>query len=113
MTSFENSIELQYPIAGLGVILPDYPYEDNCSRFWSNPNFNATGTYSLGHTIVNDEWSVGGNATENLTWTVAVGQYWNDTVNGTGTQTMGWLSQPPGMCMLTESWILMAEWNLT
>lgn len=93
--SFENQIELQYPIDGLSPILPAYPYEDNCSRFF--PTFNATGTYSLGPTIVNEDWSVGGNATEDLTWTVAVSQFYNTTVNQTGTLTWGWLSQPPGI----------------
>jgi hypothetical protein len=94
-TSYNNQIELQYPINGLNPILPAYPYEDHCERLF--PTFNATGTYSLGSTIVNDVWSVGGNATEDLTWSVGVSQTFNTTANATTTATYGWLGAPPGI----------------
>ena len=94
MTTYENQIELQYPINGLGAN-PTYALTGNCSTAFES--FNATGTYPLGSSFVNDVWSVGGNATEPLSWTVAVSQTFNTTVNATNTNSWGWLGTPPGM----------------
>ena len=78
-----------YPGSGLNAYSGNTT--EGCIPTYTN-FINATGIYPIGTSFVNGEWKVGGNATEDLTWTSAIS---GNVINGS-IDTWEWLGSPPG-----------------
>jgi len=78
-----------YPYDSPNPVAPDQLPSD-CPATYNSAN--ASGTYSLGASFANGDFVAGGNAIEDLTWTITVAQ---NTSSGE-IETYSWLGTPPG-----------------